>query len=173
MAKQFNMIRMTEKSEYNYSLLNLQESLREVMEGEFTPQEIHDTIVNSVKKNMRYYKACYNDSVRLLALLRGNTNKDIEVVDGNEWRRIEDPDYEEITPGIKIKKIDGVKTEYTGNDNFEIKNDYSANEYWNGDVPEHEFEKYLQKYGYEYTPEVDTTRFKLDSPFLHNNEEED
>ena len=151
---------MTEKSEYNYSLLNLQESLREVMEGEFTPQEIHDTIVNSVKKNMRYYRACYNDSVRLLALLRGNTNKDIEVVDGNEWRRIEDPNYEEIAPGIKIEKIDGIKTEYT------------ANEYWNGDVPEHEFEQYLQKYGYEYTPEVDTTRFKLDSPFLHNEEED-
>ena len=151
---------MTEKSEYNYSLLNLQESLREVMEGEFTPQEIHDTIVNSVKKNMRYYKACYNDSVRLLALLRGNTNKDIGVVDGNEWRRIEDPNYEEIAPGIKIEKIDGIKTEYT------------ANEYWNGDVPEHEFEQYLQKYGYEYTPEVDTTRFKLDSPFLHNEEED-
>ena len=151
---------MTEKSEYNYSLLNLQESLREVMEGEFTPQEIHDTIVNSVKKNMRYYKACYNDSVRLLALLRGNTNKDIGVVDGNEWRRIEDPNYEEIAPGIKVEKIDGIKTEYT------------ANEYWNGDVPEHEFEQYLQKYGYEYTPEVDTTRFKLDSPFLHNEEED-
>ncbi len=151
---------MTEKSEYNYSLLNLQESLREVMEGEFTPQEIHDTIVNSVKKNMRYYKACYNDSVRLLALLRGNTNKDIGVVDGNEWRRIEDPNYEEIAPGIKVEKIDGIKTEYT------------ANEYWNGDVPEHEFEQYLQKYGYEYTPEVDTTKFKLDSPFLHNEEED-
>tara|TARA_B100001996_G_scaffold23766_1_gene18596 strand:- start:515 stop:970 length:456 start_codon:yes stop_codon:yes gene_type:complete len=151
---------MTEKSEYNYSLLNLQESLREVMEGEFTPQEIHDTIVNSVKKNMRYYKACYNDSVRLLALLRGNTNKDIGVVDGNEWRRIEDPNYEEIAPGIKVEKIDGIKSEYT------------ANEYWNGDVPEQEFEQYLQKYGYEYTPEIDTTKFKLDSPSLHNEEED-
>ena len=116
---------MTEKSEYNYSLLNLQESLREVMEGEYTPQEIHGTIVNSVKKNMRYYKACYNDSVRLLALLRGNTNSSIKVHDN----------FEEIAPGIKIEKIDGIKTEYT------------ANEYWNGDVPEHEFEQYLQKYG--------------------------
>ena len=145
------MTRMTEKSECNYSLIHLQESLREVMEGEFTPQEIHDTIVNSVKKNMRYYKACYNDSVRLLALLRGNTNSSIKVHDN----------FEEIAPGIKVEKIDGIKTEYT------------ANEYWNGDVPEHEFEKYLQKYGYEYTPEVDKTRFKLDSPLLHDTEEED
>jgi len=142
---------MTEKSEYNYSLLNLQESLREVMEGEYTPQEIHGTIVNSVKKNMRYYKACYNDSVRLLALLRGNTNSSIKVHDN----------FEEIAPGIKIEKIDGIKTEYT------------ANEYWNGDVPEHEFEQYLQKYGYEYTPPTDINRFKLDSPLLHDTEEED
>ena len=142
---------MTEKSEYNYSLLNLQESLREVMEGEYTPQEIHGTIVNSVKKNMRYYKACYNDSVRLLALLRGNTNSSINVHDN----------FEEIAPGIKIEKIDGIKTEYT------------ANEYWNGDVTEHEFEQYLQKYGYEYTPPTDINRFKLDSPLLHDTEEED
>ena len=142
---------MTEKSEYNYSLLNLQESLREVMEGEYTPQEIHGTIVNSVKKNMRYYKACYNDSVKLLALLRGNTNSSIKVHDN----------FEEIAPGIKIEKIDGIKTEYT------------ANEYWNGDVPEHEFEQYLQKYGYEYTPPTDINRFKLDSPLLHDTEEED
>ena len=155
------MTRMTEKSEYNSSLIHLQESLREVMEGEYTPQEIYEVIIDNVKDNMRYYKACYNDSVKLLALLRGNTNKDIKVVDGDEWRRIEDPNYEEITPGIKVEKIDGIKTEYT------------ANEYWNGDVPEHEFEQYLQKYGYEYTPEVDKTRFKLDSPLLHDTEEED
>tara|TARA_R100001082_G_scaffold56036_1_gene30856 strand:- start:642 stop:1070 length:429 start_codon:yes stop_codon:yes gene_type:complete len=142
---------MTEKSEYNYSLIHLQESLREVMEGEFTPQEIHEVIIDNVKDNMRYYKACYNDSVRLLALLRGNTNSSIKVYDN----------FEEIAPGIKVEKIDGIKTEYT------------ANEYWNGDVPEHEFEQYLQKYGYEYTPEVDKTKFKLDSPLLHDTEEED
>ena len=142
---------MTEKSEYNYSLIHLQESLREVMEGEFTPQEIHEVIIDNVKDNMRYYKACYNDSVRLLALLRGNTNSSIKVHDN----------FEEIAPGIKVEKIDGIKTEYT------------ANEYWNGEVPEHEFEQYLQKYGYEYTPEVDKTKFKLDSPLLHDTEEED
>ena len=145
------MTRMTEKSEYNYSLIHLQESLREVMEGEYTPQEIYEVIIDNVKDNMRYYKACYNDSVKLLALLRGNTNSSIKVYDN----------FEEIAPGIKVEKIDGIKTKYT------------ANEYWNGDVPEHEFERYLQKYGYEYTPEVDKTRFKLDSPLLHDTEEED
>jgi len=76
------MTRMTEKSDYSYPIQNLQESLREVMAGEYTPQEIHEVIVDTVKDNMKYYRACYNDSVRLLALLRLNTNKDIKVIDG-------------------------------------------------------------------------------------------
>ena len=73
---------MTEKSDYSYSIQNLQDALREVMVGEYTPQEIHEVIVDTVKDNMRYYRACYNDSVKLLALLRLNTNNDIKVIDG-------------------------------------------------------------------------------------------
>ncbi len=30
--------------------------------------------------------------------------------------------------------------------------EYTEKEYWEGKVPDEEFEKYLQKYGYEYTP---------------------
>ena len=78
---------MTEKSEYSYSIQNLQDALREVMVGEYTPQEIHEVILDTIRDNMRYYRACYNDSVRLLALLKVNTNE--------EWRRIEDPSYTE------------------------------------------------------------------------------
>ena len=29
---------------------------------------------------------------------------------------------------------------------------YTEKEYWDGLVPDDEFEEYLQKYGYEYTP---------------------
>ena len=110
------------------------------MESEVTPEEVYDTIVDSVKKNMRYYNACYNHSVKLLALLRGNTNSSIKVHDN----------------------IDGGSTRK-----------YIKNEYWNSEVPEQEFEKYLQKYGREYTSEIDKSKFKLDSPSLHNEEEDD
>ena len=75
---------MTEKSDHSYSIQNLQQSIGEVMVGEYTPQEIHEVIVDTVKDNMRYYRACYNDSVRLLALLRSNTNPDIKVFDSND-----------------------------------------------------------------------------------------
>ena len=121
---------MTEKSEHNYSIQNLQDSLREVMIGEFTPQEIHEVIVDTVKDNMRYYRACYNDSVKLLALLRLNNNKDIEVIDG----------------------------------------EYTENDYWEGKLSGTEFQEALQKYGFDYTP-IDK-KFKLDSPELHNDEDE-
>jgi len=125
------MTRMTEKSEYSYSIQNLQDSLREVMVGEYTPQEIHEVIVDTVKDNMRYYRACYNDSVKLLALLRLNNNKDIKVIDGN----------------------------------------YTESDYWDGKLSGKDFEEALKKYGFDYTP-IDKSRFKLDSPELHNDEDE-
>ena len=122
---------MTEKSEYSYSIQNLQDALGEVMVGEYTPQEIHEVILDTIRDNMRYYRACYNDSVRLLALLKVNTNE--------EWRRIEDPSYTE-------------------------------NEYWDGKLSGKEFEEALKKFGFDYTP-IDK-KFKLDSPELHNDEDE-
>ena len=116
---------------YNYSIENLQDSLREVMIGEFTPQEVYDVITDTVKDNMRYYRSCYNDSVKLLALLKSNTNKDIEVIYGG----------------------------------------YTENDYWEGKLSGKEFQEALEKYGFEYTP-IDKSRFKLDSPELHNDEDE-
>ena len=32
------------------------------------------------------------------------------------------------------------------------KRKYSEKEYWDGKVPDDQFEEYLNKYGYEYTP---------------------
>ena len=32
------------------------------------------------------------------------------------------------------------------------KKEYSEKEYWEGKVPDDEFEEYLNKYGYAYTP---------------------
>ena len=32
--------------------------------------------------------------------------------------------------------------------------EYTEHQYWNGEVPDDQFKKYLNKYGYEYTPPV-------------------
>tara|TARA_Y100001938_G_C7853615_1_gene312034 strand:- start:206 stop:307 length:102 start_codon:yes stop_codon:yes gene_type:complete len=33
-----------------------------------------------------------------------------------------------------------------------MNDEYSENDYWEGRVPDELFDKYLEKYGYEYTP---------------------
>ena len=58
-----------------YSLQEVETWLRESLEADCTPQDIHDSILNTVKNNMKYHRACYRDSVRLLSLLRGNKNE--------------------------------------------------------------------------------------------------
>jgi|TARA_B100001778_G_C18459073_1_gene570302 hypothetical protein len=67
----------------DYSLNQLEECIDDTLHSAASPEEIHDVLIKNVKKNIRYHKACYNDSVRFLALLRGNNNKEIEVIDGD------------------------------------------------------------------------------------------
>ena len=62
----------------NYKAYSLQEVdtwVRESLEADCTPKEIYDSIVDTVKNNMKYHGACYRDSVKLLSLLRGNKNQ--------------------------------------------------------------------------------------------------
>ena len=115
-----------------YPLEELDMTIRNIMESECTPQEIYDTVILSIKQSMRYHKACYDDSVRLLALFKGNTNSKLKV---------------------------------------HSKNDYTESDYWDGKLEGKEFQEALEKYGYEYTPGYDTSKFKLDSPDLHGDGE--
>ena len=69
---------MSEKSK-SYSLTNLEEWVQDAVNADTTPQEVYDSIVDTVKKNKKYHKACYDSSVKLLGLLRG---KKLSVLDG-------------------------------------------------------------------------------------------
>ena len=53
----------------NYSLSELEVWIGDAMESGATPEEIYDTIVSVVKKNVRYHKACYRDGKELFELL--------------------------------------------------------------------------------------------------------
>ena len=66
----------------DYSLETLDGWVRDVVESDCSPDEIYNSMIDTVKKNIQYHRACYNDSIRLLALLKGNSNKDIMVHDG-------------------------------------------------------------------------------------------
>ena len=56
----------------------------------------------------------------------------------------------EVTHHTNADESDEIETEKL----IETKRVYTEKEYWEGKVPDAQFENYLNKYGYEYTPTV-------------------
>ena len=56
----------------------------------------------------------------------------------------------EVTHQTNADESDEIETEKL----IETKRVYTEKEYWEGKVPDDQFENYLNKYGYEYTPTV-------------------
>ena len=56
----------------------------------------------------------------------------------------------EVTHHTNADESDELETEKL----IETKRVYTEKEYWEGKVPDDQFEQYLNKYGYEYTPTV-------------------
>ena len=57
----------------------------------------------------------------------------------------------EVTHHTNADESDEIETEKL----IETKRVYTEKEYWEGKVPDDQFESYLNKYGYEYTPMTD------------------
>ena len=56
----------------------------------------------------------------------------------------------EVTHHTNADESDEIETEKL----IKTKRVYTEKEYWEGKVPDDQFEEYLHKYGYEYTPTV-------------------
>ena len=56
----------------------------------------------------------------------------------------------EVTHHTNADESDEIETEKL----IETKRVYTEKEYWEGKVPDDQFQEYLHKYGYEYTPPV-------------------
>ena len=56
----------------------------------------------------------------------------------------------EVTHHTNADESDEIETEKL----IKTKKVYTEKEYWEGKVPDDQFEEYLHKYGYEYTPTV-------------------
>ena len=56
----------------------------------------------------------------------------------------------EVTHHTNADESDEIETEKL----IETKRVYTEKEYWEGKVPDDQFDEYLNKYGYEYTPTV-------------------
>ena len=63
---------MSDDTQQAYSLENLKDWVNDAIESECTPKEIYDSIIDTVKENRKYHKVCYDDSTKLLSLLRGH-----------------------------------------------------------------------------------------------------
>ena len=56
----------------------------------------------------------------------------------------------EVTHHTNADESDEIETEKL----IKTKRVYTEKQYWNGEVPDDQFEEYLNKFGYEYTPTV-------------------
>ena len=56
----------------NYSINHLQDSVRDALESEATPQEVYDCIINEIQRSANYHRACINTSAKTLSLFEDN-----------------------------------------------------------------------------------------------------
>ncbi len=61
----------------NYSLAELEVWIGDAMESGATPEEIYETIVDVVTKNIKYHKSCYRDGKELFELLSNRPYLDV------------------------------------------------------------------------------------------------
>ena len=108
----------------------LEEWIEDALSSEATPQEIYDTIVNTIQRSANYHRACLNHSAKLLSLLEDNVvvndtadnvvdfNKSYKVTNAknqSEWKDFFKPSMDEFSSaeeGVEwVKKNGGY--EYT------------------------------------------------------------
>lgn len=64
---------MTNDYDYkNYSLEKLSEFLRDALQTEATPTEIHETIVKTLKKEIEYHDVCKRQAQNILDLMQND-----------------------------------------------------------------------------------------------------
>ena len=56
---------------YDYALSMLSDWVKESMESPNTPNQVYETIVRTVREKRDYHQSCYENSVKLLELLKG------------------------------------------------------------------------------------------------------
>jgi len=115
-----------------YSLDQLKEWVENALDADITPQEVRDSIVNTVRERINYHLNCVERSSEFLALLKHHDKtvvKDDNVVNGSSL--------------FTSSKVTEAATEKDWDD------------FWKGNMSDELFDARLQKEGYEYTPPTD------------------
>ena len=62
----------------NYSLSSLNDWISDALNSEATPEEIYETIINCVERDLEYHEACAKQAKELLSLLKGHKTPDFD-----------------------------------------------------------------------------------------------
>ncbi len=115
-----------------YSLDQLKEWVENALDADITPQEMRDSIVNTVRERIDYHLNCVERSSEFLALLKHHDKtvvKDDNVVNGSSL--------------------------FTSSKVTEAATAQDWDDFWEGNTPDELFDAKLQKEGYAYTPPTD------------------
>ena len=102
----------------NYTLKNLEESLREALESEATPKEVYDTVINEIERTANYHRACLNTSAKTLSLFEDS----IEVNDAYDDFENPNPPQNVVSFNAVSRKVTDAKNQSEWN-NFFVKDD--------------------------------------------------
>ena len=128
----------------NYTLKNLEESLREALESEATPKEVYDTVINEIERTANYHRACLNTSAKTLSLFEDS----IEVNDAYDYFENPNPPQNVVSFNAVSRKVTDAKNQSEWNNFFKP----SMDEFKSAE----EGQKWVEKNGgYEYTPITD------------------
>jgi len=103
-------------SNRSYSLSNLEDAVEDAITSDCTPEEIYDTIRTTLRRNLTYHRICVRTANEVLRLVHGTGHKDKVIslhekeldesltdsskwpdyteLPDDDWRRIEDPNYQ-------------------------------------------------------------------------------
>ena len=137
---------MANEEYVNYTLKNLEESVREALESEATPKEVYDAIINEIERTANYHRACLNTSAKTLSLFEDN----IEVNDSYDDFENPNPPQNVVSFNAVSRKINEAKNESEWKDFFKP----SMDEFKSAE----EGAEWVKKNGgYEYTPITDSS----------------
>ena len=129
-----------ESNEYkDYSLKQLGELVDDAINSNATPQEVRDSIVNTVREQINYHLNCVERASEFLALLKHHDKT---------MPQAQDPDFEATPKDERNSQL------YTSSKVIEAVTQKDWEDFWSPSSDEElvEVNEIIKKEGYEYTP---------------------
>ena len=129
-----------ESNEYkDYSLKQLGELVDDAINSNATPQEVRDSIVNTIREQIDYHLKCIDKASEFLALLKHHDKT---------MPQAQDPDFEATPKDERNSQL------YTSSKVTEAVTQKDWDDFWSpsSDKELDQVDEIIKKEGYEYTP---------------------